>query len=81
MPLKKEWMPTAYVTVSGIGKKEYYEEESAKIAISPKEHYLTVDIQPNAEKYHPADTATYKVITKDDTGNPVSAEVSFGCGG
>jgi uncharacterized protein YfaS (alpha-2-macroglobulin family) len=77
VPLKKEWMPTAYVTVSGIGKKEYY-EESAKIAISPKEHYLTVDIQPNAEKYHPADTATYKVITKDDTGKPVSAEVSLG---
>ncbi len=77
LSLKKEWIPNIFISASAIGLKEYYEGFS-EIQISPKENFLNIEIQPSGEKFHPADTIHYKLLTKNNLGNPVSAEVSLG---
>ncbi|MCC6273847.1 MAG: hypothetical protein IT572_10310, partial [Deltaproteobacteria bacterium] len=77
IPLKAEWEPNIFVSATTIGKKEYY-EGSAELAISPKEHYLDVEIKPDAQTYRPAGNITYTVVTKDMQGKPVPAEISLG---
>ncbi len=77
IPLKKEWIPNIFVSVTAIGKKEFY-ESSVELKISPVENYLTVDIQPNAQKYQPGGEISYQVTTKDQAGRPVPAEISLG---
>ncbi|MDL1871494.1 hypothetical protein FBR05_04750 [Deltaproteobacteria bacterium PRO3] len=77
IPLKAEWEPNVFVSATTIGKKEYY-EGSAELAISPKEHYLDVEIKPDAQTYRPAGNITYTVVTKDMQGKPVPAEISLG---
>ncbi|MFO1463331.1 MAG: MG2 domain-containing protein [bacterium] len=77
LPLKAEWEPNIFVSATTIGKKEYY-EGTAELAISPKEHYLDVEIKPDAQTYRPAGNITYTIVTKDMTGKPVPAEVSLG---
>lgn len=77
LPLKQEWIPNVYVSAALIGNKEYY-EGSVEFQISPKEHYLTVDIKPDAEIYRPAGTINYTIITKGADGQPAAAELSLG---
>ncbi len=77
IPLKKEWIPNVFINVSAIGKKEYY-EEFTELSINPSQNFLTVDIEPNAEKWQPAQDVSYKVTTKDSAGKPVPAEISLG---
>lgn len=77
LPLKKDWIPNVYVNAALIGNKEYY-EGSVEFQISPKEHYLTVDIKPDAAIYRPAGTINYTITTKDAQGQPAPAELSLG---
>lgn len=77
VPLKAEWEPNIFVSATTIGKKEYY-EGSAELAISPKEHYLDVEIKPSAETFRPAGNVTYTITTKDMQGKPIPAEISLG---
>lgn len=75
--LKKEWIPNVYISVAAIGKRQYYESQT-DIAISPAENFLQVEVQPTAAKYQPGQDIVYKITTKDNTGQPVAAEVSLG---
>jgi uncharacterized protein YfaS (alpha-2-macroglobulin family) len=75
--LKKEWIPNVHVSVSAIGKREYY-QSTTELAISPQENYLQVEIQSDAQKYRPGQEVVYKITAKDNAGKPVSAELSLG---
>jgi len=77
VPLKKEWMPNLFVGASYLGKKEAY-EETAELQISPQEHYLSLELTPNAKEYRPADKVEYQVQVKDSKGQGVAAEISLG---
>ncbi len=77
VPLKKEWMPNLFVGASFLGKKEAY-EETTELQISPKEHYLSLELRPNAKEYRPADKVEYQVQVKDSQGQGVPAELSLG---
>ncbi len=77
IPLEKDWIPTIYVTATALGTKEFYTGMET-FAISPKEHFLTVDIKPSAEKFQPGGKISYQVTTRDMAGNPVPAEISLG---
>ena len=77
IPLKREWLPNVFVTVSAIGKKEFY-EASVELSISPAEHYLNVEINSDKTKYQPGDEIAYRIKTKDERGKAVSAELSLG---
>ncbi|HCU25357.1 MAG TPA: hypothetical protein DF383_10080 [Deltaproteobacteria bacterium] len=77
IPLPKEWVPNVYVSVTAIGKKEFY-EGMVELAVSPREYFLNVEIEPDAQTYRPGGNISYKVSTKDMQGKPVSAEISLG---
>ena len=77
IPLKKEWLPNVFINAAAIGKKTYNSNE-IELAISPTEHYLTVDIQSNAPRFEPGQSVTYQVTTKDASGQGVPAEISLG---
>ncbi|HKX12904.1 MAG TPA: alpha-2-macroglobulin family protein, partial [bacterium] len=77
LPLKKEWIPNVFVSAALIGNKEYYDGQ-AEFQISPKEHYLTVEIKPDAALYRPAGNINYTISTKSADGQPAPAELSLG---
>jgi alpha-2-macroglobulin len=41
-------------------------------------NFLTVNVHPDRPQYQPREEGTFQITTRDDTGQPVSAEVSFG---
>ena len=77
LPLQKEWIPNVFVGAALIGNKEYYEGQ-VEFQISPKEHFLTVDIKPDAATYRPAGQISYTITTKGADGQPAPAELSLG---
>jgi len=77
IPLQKEWVPNVFVAASLITSKDAY-EDSVELTLGTPEKALNVEVKPSAEVYRPADEIRYQIVTKDDQGKPVPAEVSLG---
>lgn len=77
IPLKKEYFPNVFLSVSAIKDMDLI-KTSKNIQMFRYEKKLNVTIKPDKKRYHPADPAHYTVEIKDHEGNPVEAELSLG---
>jgi hypothetical protein len=79
VPLLAEYAPNVYLTVTYIGKKHEFYNESKMIKISPKDHFLNLAIDTDKQKYKPGDTAIYTVKATYADGKPAAnTELSLG---
>lgn len=78
IPIEKKYMPNAYVSVSMVGPKQQYYEDSKLLKVSPNRKFLNIDIKPNKTKYMPGDEVKYTIKVTDSYGNPVIADLSVG---
>ena len=79
IPIKPDYAPNAYITVTLIGNKHQFYNQSKIIRVSPKEHFLNIAILTDKEKYSPGDTVKYTLKTTDQDGQPAAnVELSFG---
>lgn len=77
LPVKAEYLPSAYVHVTFVkDKKLFFRERRLTVDLGAKA--LNVKIQSDKPTYNPGETATYSIQTKDEKGNPMPSEVSFG---
>ncbi len=77
VPIKGDYTPNVYASVSLVSKDQHYSKEKA-IIVPPKDKLLTVKVESDKPIYKPREEATYTVTTTDGNGKPVSAEVSLG---
>ncbi len=77
LPLKPEWLPNVFVRVATVGKKTLYSGE-VQLQISPKQHFLEVEISSDKAQYQPGETVAYRIKTLDAQGQPAPAEFSLG---
>ncbi len=77
LPLKPEWLPNVFVRVAGVGKKTLYSGE-VQLQISPRQHFLEVQINSDKSQYRPGETVAYRIKTLDAQGQPAPAELSLG---
>ncbi|MBI2914952.1 MAG: hypothetical protein HYY08_03390, partial [Firmicutes bacterium] len=77
LPIKPEYVPNVFITAALIDGTGYYSTERL-IRISSEEKRLDVSVEPERPSYSPGDLARYLVKTRDSSGAPVPAEVSFG---
>jgi uncharacterized protein YfaS (alpha-2-macroglobulin family) len=76
-PVLPSYAPNAYVNVAFVSKKKYY-EGTKRLNVDLSKRTLSIDIRSDKSTYQPRETATYNITTKDQAGNPVRAELSFG---
>jgi len=77
VPLERVHMPGVYLNVC-VGTKEGFIQRDISLNVSPADQLLNVQITPDRAKYHPGDTATYRLTVTDFQGKPVKAELSLG---
>lgn len=77
LPIKPEYAPNCYVSVSLVRDRQFATTEKP-IVISLEDRKLSVEVKPNKTRYQPGERATYTVLTRDAAGKPVSAEASLG---
>lgn len=77
IPIKEEYIPNFYVSVCGVRKKNFLSTNKS-LSVSCDDRFLNVEINPDREKYQPAEKAEYLIKITDNKGKPVSAEFSIG---
>lgn len=77
IPVTKECLPNAFVSVSYVKNRKFM-ESSRRLGVDLGVNRLQVEIEADKSTYRPGDRATYDVLTRDESGRPVSAEVAFG---
>ncbi len=76
IPLKDTDIPDMFAVVSSFSSSDL-DSGNTQLHVSPNEKRLLINVFPDSKKYGPGDTVNVKIQTKDYTGNPVSAEVTF----
>jgi len=77
IPVKAEYEPNVDIYAIVVANMTQY-SQSARLILPPEEKFLNVDIITNKESYMPRDEAVFTIVTKDNDGNPVAAELSLG---
>jgi uncharacterized protein YfaS (alpha-2-macroglobulin family) len=77
LPITIDSQPNITVEAMFIKDNTLY-QASKSLKVPPVQQQLQVQIAPVREVFQPQQTADYDVTTRDLTGKPVSAEVSFG---
>lgn len=76
--LTDKFSPSFNLTINFIRNRALY-TTTKMVGVLPKEKFLSIDLTPSKEKYKPGDKALYKILVKDNKGNPVrNTELSFG---
>jgi uncharacterized protein YfaS (alpha-2-macroglobulin family) len=78
LPVESKYMPNAYVSVSLVGPKKQFYQDTKMLKVSPNNNFLNIDIQSNKDRYMPQDTVDYTIRVTDHKGSPVQAELSVG---
>ncbi len=77
LPVRPEFVPNVYITVCSVVRGRM-RDAKARMTVDATRHKVKVRISSERETYRPGDTAHYELVTTTESGQPVSAEVSFG---
>lgn len=75
--VEKAFAPNAQVSVVYMRDKQFYEASEA-LVLNLAQQRLQVSVTPDRNKVLPGATVTYLIQTKDQVGQPVSADLSLG---
>jgi alpha-2-macroglobulin len=79
VPIKPEYVPNAYITVSFVGKEHQFFHTQKMIRISPEENFLNVTISSNKQKYKVGENVNYTIKATHLDGSPApNTELSLG---
>jgi len=76
VPIEDYFIPNMFVSVCIVREKDLLQRE-VRLNVAPKRRFLNVAIKPDKGLYRPGEEATYRIVTADTRGRPVSAEVSL----
>jgi uncharacterized protein YfaS (alpha-2-macroglobulin family) len=77
LPITRDSQPNLTVDAVLIKDNQLYQARKS-IKVPPIQQALQIEITPAAQTFQPQQTAAYDVVTKDATGQPIAAELSFG---
>ena len=77
LPIEEKHVPNIFLNAALVSDRQIF-TDTKQIVVPPVKNFLTVDVKPDREQYQPRDEGTLTVTTKNDEGEPVSAEVALG---
>ncbi len=79
IPVEKQYAPNVFVSVTFVGPKHQFYNQTQMLKVSPKANFLTLDVKTDKPKYKPGDTITYTIKATDSLGKPAPrTELSLG---
>jgi len=77
LPIEERHVPNMFLGAAMVNDRQIF-MDTKQVVVPPVKNFLTVDVKPDRSQYQPREEGTFQITTHDDTGKPVSAEVSFG---
>lgn len=79
VPIKDDYNPNVFISVTAVGAKKQFYNQSKMIQVSPGNHFLDLTVKTNKDKYKPGETASYLITAKYKDGKPAAnCELSLG---
>jgi len=79
VPIKAEYTPNAFISVTMVGKKHQFYTTQKMIRVSPQDNFLNVSITTDKPKYKVGETVKYTLKATHMDGTPApSTELSLG---
>lgn len=79
VPIKREYIPNAYISVAFVGKKHQFYRAEKMIRVSPEQNFLNVEVTTDKKKYKPGERAKYTLKATHLDGKPAAnTELSLG---
>jgi uncharacterized protein YfaS (alpha-2-macroglobulin family) len=79
IPIKLQYAPNFYVTVSTVGAKRQFYTQEEMVQVSPASHFMNVAVKTDKDRYKPGETVNY-TITATDTKNKPVKDMEFSLG-
>jgi uncharacterized protein YfaS (alpha-2-macroglobulin family)/tetratricopeptide (TPR) repeat protein len=77
LPIEEKHVPNMFLSAAMVNDRQIF-TDTKQVIVPPVKNFLTVNVRPDRLQYQPREEGTFQITTRDDTGQPVSAEVSFG---
>ncbi|MBI3192410.1 MAG: alpha-2-macroglobulin, partial [Pedosphaera parvula] len=75
--IEEKHVPNIFLSAAMVSDRQFH-LDTKQIVVPPTKNFLTVEVKPDREQYQPREEGTLVVTTKNDAGQPVSAEVALG---
>jgi uncharacterized protein YfaS (alpha-2-macroglobulin family) len=72
----EQHVPNVFLGAAMVSDQQLFIDEK-QVVVPPVRNFLDVELSFDRDPYEPRETGTLQVVTRDHTGNPVSAEVSL----
>jgi uncharacterized protein YfaS (alpha-2-macroglobulin family) len=77
LPIEEKHVPNIFLSAAMVNDRQIF-MDTKQVVVPPVKNFLTVDVKSDRTQYQPREEGTFQITTRDDTGKPVSSEVSFG---
>ncbi|UCD76852.1 MAG: hypothetical protein JSV91_07965 [Phycisphaerales bacterium] len=77
LPIAERHVPNFYLAAAMVTDAQIF-SDLEQITVPPVKHFLDVEVISDREEYQPGEEGQVTIITRDQDGKPVSAEVSLG---
>ncbi|HEY9712004.1 MAG TPA: alpha-2-macroglobulin family protein, partial [Chroococcales cyanobacterium] len=79
IPIKREYIPNAFINVCFVGKKHQFYNTTKMIRVAPQMNFLNIAVSTDKQKYKPAETIKYTIKATHLDGSPApNTELSLG---
>ncbi len=72
----ESYVPNVFLGATLVSDRQIF-TDTKQVVVPPTKNFLTVEVKPDKTQYQPRDEGTLTVTTKNDEGQPVSAEVAL----
>ncbi|HEY9508327.1 MAG TPA: alpha-2-macroglobulin family protein, partial [Verrucomicrobiae bacterium] len=76
LPIEEKHVPNIFLNATLVSDRQIF-TDSEQVIVPPTKNFLTVDVKSDRPQYQPRDEGTLTVTTRNDEGEPVSAEVAL----
>ena len=70
------YVPNVFLGATLVNDRQIF-TDTKQIVVPPVKNFLNIEVKPDHAQYQPRDEGTFTVTTKNDEGQPVSAEVAL----
>jgi len=77
LPVEEKHVPNIFLSATLVSDRQIF-TDTKQVVVPPTKNFLTMDVKADREQYRPQEPGTFTITTRDDHGEPVSAEVAFG---
>jgi uncharacterized protein YfaS (alpha-2-macroglobulin family) len=77
LPIEEKHVPNIFLGAVLVSDRQVF-ADTKQVVVPPTKNFLSVEVKPDRMQHQPREEGSFTIITRDETGQPVPAELAFG---